>query len=258
MIMTLLFADVIQLLGQFLWPLVRISAFLLAGPFFSLAAVNLRVRLALVLILTWLIYPLVEIPDIDPFSFNAVTGIFHEVMVGGIMGLTLQIVIAALVVAGQAIAGSMGLSMANMIDPNLGNVPSLSQFFLIIGTLLFLSLGGHLIMISVLYSSFELIPIASGGFSTEMILSLLTWSSQIFTGAVVIAFPIMIGLLLVNSLLGLVSRAAPSLNVFAIGFPALIPLGLGMLLLTMTIWFEQVENLWFIGFDQLNQITGVG
>jgi len=256
--MTLLFADVIQLLGQFLWPLVRISAFLLAGPFFSLAAVNLRVRLALVLILTWLIYPLVEIPDIDPFSFNAVTGIFHEVMVGGIMGLTLQIVIAALVVAGQAIAGSMGLSMANMIDPNLGNVPSLSQFFLIIGTLLFLSLGGHLIMISVLYSSFELIPIASGGFSTEMILSLLTWSSQIFTGAVVIAFPIMIGLLLVNSLLGLVSRAAPSLNVFAIGFPALIPLGLGMLLLTMTIWFEQVENLWFIGFDQLNQITGVG
>jgi len=256
--MTLLFADVIQLLGQFLWPLVRISAFLLAGPFFSLAAVNLRIRLALVLILTWLIYPLVEIPDIDPFSFNAVTGIFHEVMVGGIMGLTLQIVIAALVVAGQAIAGSMGLSMANMIDPNLGNVPSLSQFFLIIGTLLFLSLGGHLIMISVLYSSFELIPIASGGFSTEMILSLLTWSSQIFTGAVVIAFPIMIGLLLVNSLLGLVSRAAPSLNVFAIGFPALIPLGLGMLLLTMTIWFEQVENLWFIGFDQLNDIIGVG
>jgi len=162
------------------------------------------------------------------------------------------------VVAGQAIAGSMGLSMANMIDPNLGNVPSLSQFFLIIGTLLFLSLGGHLIMISVLYSSFDLIPIAKGGFSIEMILALLIWSSQIFSGAVVIAFPILIGLLLVNSLLGLVSRAAPSLNVFAIGFPALIPLGLGMLLLTMTIWFEQVENLWFIGFDQLNEVIRGG
>jgi len=256
--MTLLFADVVQLLGQFIWPLVRVSAFLLAGPFFSLAAVNLRVRLALVLVLTWLIYPLVEIPDIDPFSFNALTGIFHEVMVGGIMGLTLQIVVAALVVAGQAIAGSMGLSMANMIDPNLGNVPSLSQFFLIIGTLLFLSLGGHPIMNSVLYSSFDLIPIAKGGFSIEMILALLIWSSQIFSGAVVIAFPILIGLLLVNSLLGLVSRAAPSLNVFAIGFPALIPLGLGMLLLTMTIWFEQVENLWFIGFDQLNEVIRGG
>lgn len=256
--MTLIFADIVQLLNQFLWVLIRVSAFLLAGPFFSLSAVNLRIRLALVLILTWLIYPLIDIPEIDPFSFGAVTGTLHEVMVGGVMGLTLQIVIAALVVAGQAIAGSMGLSMANMIDPNLGNVPSLSQFFLIIATLLFLSLGGHLIMISVLYSSFELIPIASGSFSTDMIVALLTWSSQIFIGAVVIAFPIMIGLLLVNALLGLVSRAAPSLNVFAIGFPALIPLGLGMLLLTMTIWFEQVENLWFIGFGRLNELIGMG
>ena len=66
----------------------------------------------------------------------------------------------------------------------------------------------------------------------------------------------MIGLLLVNVMLGLVSRAAPSLNVFAIGFPALIPLGLGMLLLTMAIWFEQVENLWFVGFNTLNDIIG--
>ena len=256
--MVLLVADIVQLLNQFLWPLVRVSALLLAGPFFSLAAVNLRVRIAIILVLTWVIYPLVDVPNIDPFSFSAVTGIFHEVLVGGLMGLTLQIVIAALVVAGQAIAGSMGLSMANMIDPNLGNVPSLAQFFLIIGTLLFLSLGGHLVMISVLYSSFELLPIASGGFNTDMILSLLNWSSELFVGAVVIAFPIMIGLLLVNALLGLVSRAAPSLNVFAIGFPALIPLGLGMLLLTMTIWFEQVENLWFVGFSKMTEIIGGG
>ena len=113
-------------------------------------------------------------------------------------------------------------------------------------------------MISVLYSSFELVPIASGGFNTEMIVSLLSWSSEIFIGAAVIAFPIMIGLLLVNALLGLVSRAAPSLNVFAIGFPALIPLGLGMLLLTMAIWFEHVENLWFVGFSRMSQIIGGG
>ena len=256
--MVLLVDDIVQWLSQFLWPLVRVSAFLLAGPFFSLAAVNFRIRVAVVLVITWMIYPLVDVPDIEPFSFASVTGILHEVFVGGLMGLTLQIVIAALVVAGQAIAGSMGLSMANMIDPNLGNVPSLSQFFLIIGTLLFLALGGHLIMISVLYSSFEVVPIASGVFNTEMIVSLLRWSSEIFVGAAIIAFPIMIGLLLVNALLGLVSRAAPSLNVFAIGFPALIPLGLLMMLLTMAIWLEQVENLWFVGFSRVNSIIGGG
>ena len=256
--MVLLVADIVQWLSQFLWPLVRVSAFLLAGPFFSLAAVNFRIRVAVVLVITWMIYPLVDVPYIEPFSFASVTGILHEVFVGGLMGLTLQIVIAALVVAGQAIAGSMGLSMANMIDPNLGNVPSLSQFFLIIGTLLFLALGGHLIMISVLYSSFEVVPIASGVFNTERIVSLLRWSSEIFVGAAIIAFPIMIGLLLVNALLGLVSRAAPSLNVFAIGFPALIPLGLLMMLLTMAIWLEQVENLWFVGFSRVNSIIGGG
>jgi flagellar biosynthetic protein FliR len=256
--MTLLVSELVGIFSQFVWPLIRISAVLLTGPFFSLAAVSYRIRIAVVLVLTWIMFPLVDVPEIDPLSFGAITGVLHEVFVGGLMGLTLQVVIAALVVGGQVIAGSMGLSMANMIDPNLGNVPTLSQFFLIIGTLLFMSLGGHLVILSVLYSSFELLPIASGRFNTDMILSLMTWSSQIFISAVVIAFPIMIGLLLVNALLGLVSRAAPSLNVFAIGFPALIPVGLIMLLLTMGIWFEQVENLWFRGFNSVNEILGAG
>lgn len=256
--MTLLVSELVAIFSQFVWPLIRISAVLLTGPFFSLAAVSYRIRIAVVLVLTWIMFPLVDVPEIDPLSFGAITGVLHEVFVGGLMGLTLQIVIAALVVGGQVIAGSMGLSMANMIDPNLGNVPTLSQFFLIIGTLLFMSLGGHLVILSLLYSSFELLPIASGRFNTDMILSLMTWSSQIFISAVVIAFPIMIGLLLVNALLGLVSRAAPSLNVFAIGFPALIPVGLIMLLLTMGIWFEQGENLWFRGFNTVNEILGAG
>ena len=256
--MTLLVSELVAIFSQFVWPLIRISAVLLTGPFFSLAAVSYRIRIAVVLVLTWIMFPLVDVPEIDPLSFGAITGVLHEVFVGGLMGLTLQVVIAALVVGGQVIAGSMGLSMANMIDPNLGNVPTLSQFFLIIGTLLFMSLGGHLVILSLLYSSFELLPIASGRFNTDMILSLMTWSSQIFISAVVIAFPIMIGLLLVNALLGLVSRAAPSLNVFAIGFPALIPVGLIMLLLTMGIWFEQVENLWFRGFNSVNEILGAG
>ena len=256
--MTLLVSELVGIFSQFVWPLIRISAVLLTGPFFSLAAVSYRIRIAVVLVLTWIMFPLVDVPEIDPLSFGAITGVLHEVFVGGLMGLTLQVVIAALVVGGQVIAGSMGLSMANMIDPNLGNVPTLSQFFLIIGTLLFMSLGGHLVILSLLYSSFELLPIASGRFNTDMILSLITWSSQIFISAVVIAFPIMIGLLLVNALLGLVSRAAPSLNVFAIGFPALIPVGLIMLLLTMGIWFEQVENLWFRGFNSVNEILGAG
>ena len=118
--MTLLVSEVVGLLCQFIWPLIRISTVLLTGPFFSLAAVNYRIRISIVLIITWMMFPLVDVPEIDPLSFGAITGVLHEVFVGGLMGLTLQIVIAALVVGGQVVAGSMGLSMANMIDPNLG------------------------------------------------------------------------------------------------------------------------------------------
>ena len=74
--MLLLVADIVQLLNEFIWPLVRISAFLLAGPFFSLTGLNLRIRVSLILILTWLMFPLIDIPDINPFSFGAVGGIF--------------------------------------------------------------------------------------------------------------------------------------------------------------------------------------
>jgi flagellar biosynthetic protein FliR len=143
-----------------------------------------------------------------------------------------------------------------MIDPNVGNVPTLSQFFIIIGFLLFMSFGGHLILISLLQQSYQLVPIASGIFGHLMIQSFVIWTSQMFLGAASIAFPILFGLLLINSSLGVISRAAPSLNVFAVGFPALIPTGLGMLLLTMPLWFEQVENFWFLAFRTLNLILG--
>jgi len=247
---------VIHLLETFLWPMIRVSAFLLTVPLFSQAAVNLRVTILFSLILTWMIYPLIDIPEIDPFSFGGVLGITHEVLVGGLMGITLQIVLAGLIVSGQIIAGGMGLSMANMIDPNVGNVPTLSQFFIIVGFLLFMSFGGHLILISLLQQSFQLVPIASGIFGYLMIQSFVIWSSQMFLGAVSIAFPILFGLLLINSSLGIISRAAPSLNVFAVGFPALIPTGLGMLLLTMPLWFERVENFWYLAFRTLNLILG--
>ena len=251
--MEILIPQLVSLFQSFLWPMIRISAFFLTAPFYGASALNIRVKIALAVAVTWLILPVVETPSVDPFSFNAVTLIAKEGAIGMLMGLFLQIVLAALINAGQIVAGGMGLSMANMIDPNMGNIPTLSQFFLIIGLLLFMSLGGHLILISMISTSFETLPIATGALSMGFIEGFISWSAHMFLGAIAIAFPIIFGLLLVNASLGIVSRAAPSLNVFAVGFPALIPAGLIMLLLTMAIWFEQVENLWFLGFDTLRQ-----
>ena len=145
----------------------------------------------------------------------------------------------------------MVLSMANIIDPNLGNVPTLSQFFLLIGMLLFMALGGHLIFLAVLQFSFEVMPVAGPALSGEMLIGLVNWSGTMFIGAASIGFPVVFGLLVINASVGLIARAAPSLNVFAIGFPALIPAGLVMLLITTPIWFERLENLWFLAFQSI-------
>ena len=131
--------------------------------------------------------------------------------------------------------------------------PTLSQFLLIIGLLVFLSLGGHLVAISILVQSFVTIPVGGGLLSTEAISGFIAFSSQVFIGAIIMVLPIMLGLLMINGCLGVISRASPSLNVFAVGFPALIPIGFGMVLLSMVIIISKMEGLWFEAFQTLNE-----
>ena len=241
------------MLQTFMWPFVRVSAVMMTAPIFSQRALNLRVRIVTGFVLTWMIYPFIDIPQVVPFTVSAIYRLFNEVTVGALMGVTLQIVSAAIIVSGHAVSSSMGLGMANMMDPNLGNVPTLSQFLLIIGLLVFLALGGHLVLISVLVQSFMSIPVGSGLLNTNAIQGLLTWSSQIFIGAVIMVLPVMLGLLMINGCLGVISRASPSLNVFAVGFPALIPIGFCMVLLSIVIVISKMEGLWFQAFQTLNE-----
>ena len=255
--MEILAPNLIEMFHSFLWPMIRMSAFFLTAPFFGLSAFNLRAKIILSVVIAWILLPLIDVPKVDPFSFGAVWFIAREVVIGAFMGLFLQIILATLIIAGQIIAGGMGLSMANMIDPNMGNIPTLSQFLLIVGILIFISLGGHLILLSILVSSYTVLPIGQLEFSVELISGLVAWSSIMFLGAVSIAFPILFGLLLTNMSLGIISRTAPSLNVFAVGFPALIPLGLLMLLLSVGIWLDQTENLWFLAFSNLRDLLGL-
>jgi len=251
--MNIMLPEIVNLLQNFMWPFVRVSVVLIAAPLFGLEAMNLRIRIAIGFVLTWMIFPLVDVPDVDPLSIFAIQLMINEIIVGVMMGLTLQIVIAAILTSGQAVSSSMGLGMANMVDPNLGNVPTLSQFFLVISMLVFLSLGGHLVIISILVQSFSLLPIGSGLTGTNALEGFLVWSSQIFIGALSLVLPIILGLLMVNVCLGVISRASPSLNVFAVGFPALIPLGFGMVIITMGFIGSRIESLWFAGFQVLNE-----
>ena len=255
--MNLLTGDIVEKFYTFLWPLTRIAAALMTVPILSVDAANARVRLMLALALTLLIFPMFTWPIIDPISSLGITTMFNQVGIGVMMGLTLQVITAAMIVAGQAISSAMGLSMSNLLDPNLGNVPVLSQFLIILSTLIFLGTGGHLMLISILLDSFTLIPVGQSLLSLAAIGKLLAWSSMMFLGAVLIGLPVLVTLLVVNIGLGVMTRAAPSLNIFVVGLPATILAGFMILLLSMGSVGSRIQWLWLQGFAHVRDVLGI-
>jgi flagellar biosynthetic protein FliR len=254
--MNFLAADVVERFYTFLWPMLRISALMITAPIFSLSAFNTRMRILLALVLAWLVYPLYTWPVIDPTSAQGLMEVFNQIMIGATMGLILQIVVAAVVVAGQSIAAAMGLSMANMIDPNMGNVPVISQLLIVMSTLIFVGFGGHAILLGLILESFNSLPIGTDILNQAVYGRVLQWSSMMFLGAVLMALPVMVSLLFINVGLGIVTRAAPSLNIFAVGFPAMIMAGLVILIISLDSIGGRIEWLWVQGFSLVRDVIG--
>ena len=249
--------DIVERFYAFIWPMLRISALLLAAPVFSLTALTVRIRVLLALALSVMVYPLFTWPDIDPLSPAGLLEICNQLVIGVFMGLALQIVTAAVVVAGQTISNSMGLSMASLIDPNLGNVPVVAQFLLILSTLIFVSLGGHAMLLALILESFATLPVGSSLFGPQAYAQLVSWSSMIFLGALLTALPVMVTLLFISIGLGVVTRAAPSLNIFSVGLPATIVVGFVVLLLSLANIGSRIQWLWLQGLLQIRSLAGL-
>jgi len=195
--MNLILDDVVQILATGLIPLLRISALLLAAPLVSLRVVSIRIRVALAVVLTIFIYPTLDLPVIDPVSAAGLMLIIRELLVGLLFAVVLQVVNAALVVAGQTLSMSMGLGMAQTVDPNIGRVPVLASFLVVLSTLIFLSIGGHLILIELILMSFQVMPIGGQINFVETIANFTEWTAMVFLGGVLIALPIMLTMMLV-------------------------------------------------------------
>lgn len=113
---TLLAADIADRFMVLLWPMIRISALLMVAPVLSLDAITIRIRIVFAFALTWLIYPLMDWPRLDPTTAQGLVEVFNQAAIGLLMGLMLQIVLAAVVVGGQTIASKMGLAMASLME----------------------------------------------------------------------------------------------------------------------------------------------
>lgn len=228
-------AELTSWLATLLWPFMRIGAMFAAAPIFSARSVPVRIRVLLAFVISWVLLPVIpEPPAVDLISGEALLISVYQVLIGVAMGFILQMVFAAFIVAGQSIAAAMGLGFASIIDPQNGlQVPVVSQIFLIMATLVFLALNGHLIIIEVLAKSFNTLPVGPLAPTAGGLWQLVLWGGDMFAGGVLIALPAVAALLLVNLAFGVTSRAAPQLNIFAVGFPVMIMVGIIFLMLTL-------------------------
>jgi flagellar biosynthetic protein FliR len=237
-------------------PFARISAFILSAPIFSLQAFNVRFRVLFSAVLTFVV--------VDSLGFDAqalslielMSLVVMQVFIGVFAGFLLQIVNGAVAVGGQAISNSMGLGMASLVDPSLGNVPVISQFLIILSTFIFMAIDGHLILIQLLLYSFDSIAV-NEAFTFELVYRVfIEWSPLLFLGGLVIALPILISVLLINAGLGMITRSAPSLNIISVGFPAILITGTLLLMFAIPGIIQRIGDFWQEGFSLLGTLWG--
>lgn len=245
-------ADIVAWLGTLLWPLFRIGAMVMTAPVFGAQTVPVRVRLVVALALTVLTVPLLPPPpSVELFSADMILIIAQQILIGLMMGFAVQLVFSAVITGGQIIAMQMALGFSLMVDPQNGNqVPVVSQLYVIMVILVYLAMNGHLILIDVMVQSFHSIPVATSGILPDDIWQLASWGTQMFAGAVGIALPAIASLLVVNLAFGVMTRAAPQLNIFAIGFPLTMMLGFGVIFVTLPSVSPQSLSL----FDQIHAL----
>jgi flagellar biosynthetic protein FliR len=238
---------------SYYWPFLRFSALFLASPIFSASSFPVRGRVLLAVLVTGLIVPsLPDLPVVEPLSAEGLLLAGQQVVIGLAMGFILQMVFGAVVIAGQSLAMTMGLGFAMAVDPQNGvQVPVLSQLYVILATLIFLSIDGHLLLIQFLADSFTLLPVGLDGWRDDFGLNVVLWGSQMFLSALLLILPALTAVLLINVAFGVITRAAPQLNIFAVGFPVTILAGFVFITLSMPSVFSRLISMFDAGLSQV-------
>lgn len=229
-------SDVLQAwINGLLWPLTRVLGVIAIAPVFSNRGLPNQVKIALGILLTLIIAPtLPPLPAIGILSAQGLLILAEQLVIGLAIGFCVRIVFAAVDMAGQVAGMTMGLGFASFYDPqSQGQTTSLNQFFVLLATLVFLAINGHLMLISAIAESFVSFPIAAAPAQHIDALAIARWGGKIFSAGLLLALPVTTALLITNMALGILTRTAPQLNLFGIGFP--ITLGMGFLMIAWTL-----------------------
>lgn len=243
-------------IAAFFWPFFRILALIAAAPFFGARGIPTTAKVAFAFVLTILISPLLQpMPAVPPASAAGMLILVHQLMIGVAMGLAIRVVFAAVEMAGHIIGLQMGLGFATFFDPqNSAQIPVMGQFMGLVAMLLFLAINGHLLVITALVESFQVLPVGmqirADGWYT-----LASWGSEIFRGGVLIALPVLAVLMMTNIALAVLTRAAPQLNIFAVGFPLTLAIGFIVLSVSIGYFLPQFSGMIEQGVQVMMRIT---
>lgn len=250
--------EITALIGAYLWPLFRVSAMVAASPVYGTRSVPTKVKIMTALAITSVLVPILPAPQVDVFSPLAILIIAQQILIGLIIGFTVQLVFSAVITAGQIVAMQMGLGFSLMVDPQNGaQSPVMSQFYVVLVMLVYLAINGHLVLLEVLAESFKSMPISSAGLVASDFMQVVRWGGNIFAGGMAIALPAISSLLVVNIAFGVMTRSAPQLNIFAIGFPITMILGFALVMITLPNVAPKSISLFSEVYHLLQSILGI-
>lgn len=252
--------DLDALLSLFFFPFVRILAWLMLDPLLGNRSVPMRVRVAMALVMTVAIAPILPTaPKVALVSGEGLLLLLQQIAIGAVLGFSLRIVFAIIEVTGQFMGMQMGLSFATFFDPiNGAQTPVVSQFLVLTTTLILFAFNGHHLVIAALAQSFDAVPVGTTlvapGFA-----AVVHWGGVMFSTGLHIALPVTAALLATNLTIGMMSRAAPQLNIFAIGFPLTLSAGFLVLYFTLAYLPAQLDRIWLQAVEAgVSAMRGVG
>jgi flagellar biosynthesis protein FliR len=245
-----------QMLQQYLLPFFRIVSLFMVMPILGTRIVSARTRIILAFWITLISAPLLPpMPVMPLLGLQTWVAILQEVLIGVLVGFVFLVVFQVFVLAGQFIALKLGMGFSAMNDPASGvSVTSLSQFYLLMVTLMFVAVNGHILLIELVVQSYAAWPPGVWLLSSVKFAKVAALGSWLFAGALLMSLPVFAFLMIVNIAFGVMSRSAPQLNIFAVGFPFTLVCGLVMIWLGLSNFDADFERINAEGFMVLHQL----
>ena len=248
----------LRAVAQLVWPLCRISSFLAVMFAVSGSSFPQMTRALLAFSITVCMLPNIPnlAPNSDPFTVYGIMVTIKECLIGICLGLCTLFISQAFIVAGQAVAMQTGLGFASLVDPVSGtNSPVVGQFFTVLCTLVFFSLNGHLIFFKLMLESFTTLPM--GQFiPNSSIEEFLYFSGSMFKAGLAMSISAICTMLVVNFTLGVMTKAAPQLNIFSLGFAVTMIVGICVLFISLSSFMSNFTNNFNDVFDEACSFIG--